>query len=168
MIVSKNNYCDLLKSPSWPPFSFSMGPVDTSVENTGKNTVVPFGIFYTWTLYYLALKLGPCYSCTEMFTFRTGVLKYMYLSIWPACYQLWYSIRIKIKTVNGDCLIFRLQKKETINNYGKLFTKDLWFLQLLPQHQPASMDNLYFRCCTRKSEIRDVYMRATSAYSCIH
>ena len=118
MIVCKTNYCDLLKSPSWPPFSFSMGPVDTSVENTGKNTVVPFGIFYTWTLYYLALKLGPCYSCTEMFTFRTGVLKYMYLSIWPACYQLWYSIRIKIKTVNGDCLVFRLQKKETIYNYG--------------------------------------------------
>ena len=25
-------------SPSWPPFSFSMGPVDPSVENPGKNT----------------------------------------------------------------------------------------------------------------------------------
>lgn len=25
-------------SPSWPPFSFSMGPEDTSVENPGKNT----------------------------------------------------------------------------------------------------------------------------------
>ena len=29
-------------SPSWPPFSFSMGPVDpsVSVENPGKNTAV--------------------------------------------------------------------------------------------------------------------------------
>ena len=25
-------------SPSWPPFSFSMGPVDPRVENSGKNT----------------------------------------------------------------------------------------------------------------------------------
>ena len=25
-------------SPSWPPFSFSMGPVDPRVENPGKNT----------------------------------------------------------------------------------------------------------------------------------
>ena len=25
-------------SPSWPPFSFSMGPVDPRVENLGKNT----------------------------------------------------------------------------------------------------------------------------------
>ena len=25
-------------SPSWPPLSFSMGPVDPSVENPGKNT----------------------------------------------------------------------------------------------------------------------------------
>ena len=25
-------------SPSWPPFSFSMGPVDPSVENPGKNS----------------------------------------------------------------------------------------------------------------------------------
>ena len=25
-------------SPSWPPFSFSMGHVDPSVENPGKNT----------------------------------------------------------------------------------------------------------------------------------
>ena len=35
LTVSKN--CDRF-SPSWPPFSFSMGPVDPSVENPGKNT----------------------------------------------------------------------------------------------------------------------------------
>ena len=26
--------------PSWPPFSFSVGPVNPSVENPGKNTAV--------------------------------------------------------------------------------------------------------------------------------
>ena len=28
-----------------------MGPVDPSAKNPGKNTVVAFGIFYTWTSY---------------------------------------------------------------------------------------------------------------------
>ena len=33
-------------SPPWPPFSFSMGPVDpsVSVENPGKNTAVTLRI----------------------------------------------------------------------------------------------------------------------------
>ena len=47
-MVSKN--CDPLFSLiAFLPFSFSMGPVDPSAKNPGKNTVVPFGIFYTWT-----------------------------------------------------------------------------------------------------------------------
>ena len=30
-------------SPSWPPFSFSMGPVDPSVENPGTNNTEMMG-----------------------------------------------------------------------------------------------------------------------------
>ena len=37
-------------SPSWPPFSFSMGPMDPRVENPGKNTAPASVKCYTFQI----------------------------------------------------------------------------------------------------------------------
>ena len=47
-------------SPSWPPFSFSMGPVDPRVENPGKNIAPASVKCYRYQIF----RNSVCY-CTQ-------------------------------------------------------------------------------------------------------